>query len=124
MRRPSAGSQTAAERRERENSAKRLQDVVPQLAGLKFYIQEGQNGDAEAYVTHTRHIVVDRAPAVFEVGCSDRKCNGNHDLTRLVLNALKAQQPTFEGSDPCGGENKLGACALELTFRAVADYAA
>lgn len=124
MRRPSAGSLAAAERRERENTAKRLRDVVPELEMLKLYIEERQSGANEADVTHTRYIVVDRAPAIFEVGCSDRKCNGNHDLTRRVIRALKAHEEKFEGIDCCGGENKDGTCSLELHFRAEADYAA
>lgn len=123
MRRLSAGAQTAAERRARENAAKRLQDILPQLEGLRFYIEERQPGSDEAEVKHTRIIVVQRAPAIFEAGCSDRKCNGNHDLTRRVVRALKAGKPTFEGTSVCGGENKEGICTLELSFRAEARYA-
>ena len=124
MRRQSAGAQTAAERRERENAAKRLREVVPELATLKLHIEERQPGNDEAEASHTRLIVIDRAPAVFELGCYDRKCNGNHDLTRLVIKALKAKKTSFEGKDRCAGEKKSGCCELELHFRAEADYAA
>lgn len=124
MRRPSAGAATAAERRERENSAKRLLEVVPELQGLKLYIEEIVKGASEPDITHVRHIVIQRAPAIFEVGCSDRKCNGNHDLTRRVMRALKEHKACFEGKDECGGERKGDVCDLELRFRAEADYAA
>jgi hypothetical protein len=124
MRRLSAGAQTAAERRARENAAKRLREVVPELENLKIYIEERQKGADEADVAHTRHIVVERAPAIFELGCFDRKCNGNHDLTKRVIRALKAHKETFEGKDDCHGENKEGDCELELIFRVEADYAA
>lgn len=124
MRRQSAGAQAAIERRQRENAAQRLSEIVPDLAHLKLYIEERLPGAAEADAAHTRLIVIDRAPAVFEFGCYDRKCNGNHDLTGSVMRALKAHKTTFEGHDRCEGERKTGACDLELHFRAEADYAA
>jgi hypothetical protein len=124
MRRQSAGAQTAIERRNRENEAKRLRELIPDLENLKLFIEERQKGANEADVLHTRLIVIDRAPAIFEFGCYDRKCNGNHDMTGSVLRALQAHKQSFEGHDSCEGENKIGSCDLELHFRAEANYAA
>ncbi len=124
MRRQTEASRIAIERRERENAARRLREVVPELAHLKLYIEEKRTGSEVIDVTHTRLIVIDRAPALFEIGCSDRNCTGNHDLTGQVLRALRAHVPSFEGSDCCHGESKDGSCCRELHFRAEANYAA
>ena len=124
MRRPSAGAQQAVARREREDAAKRLHDVVPELTELKLHIEERREGAPEPDVSHTRHIVIGRAPALFEVGCSDRKCDGNHDLTKLVMKALRQHEEEFDGRDSCDGNCADGTCGLELVFHAEAKFAA
>jgi hypothetical protein len=122
MRRQSIGAQKAAERRERENAAKRLAEVVPDLRQMTMRIHEGPEGVEDSDVAHTRIIVVARAPALFEVGCSDRKCNGGHDLTQRVLKALKQHKEHFEGTDRCTGHVTDAECRLELRFVVDASY--
>jgi hypothetical protein len=122
MRRHSEAAQRAADRRAREDSARRLHDLVPDLAGLTIRFVERSTESPEAQLTHVRHVVVDRAPALFEVPCCDRNCNGKHDLTERLLKSLRKHEKHFEGSDRCIGTAKLGDCALELHFTVDADY--
>src|SRR5690606_9802062 len=92
MRRITPAVKRAAERRAREDAAKRLNEVVPHLDSLTFTIEEIDSNKqllTPVEVTHTRHIVVDRAPAVFDLPCYDRYCDGGHDVTKSVLRALK-----------------------------------
>ena len=123
MRRNTEAAKRAADRREREDSADRLHEVVPTLGNLTLHIEERRVDKGDVEVTHTRRVVVDRAPAHFEMGCSARRCDGGHDVTNLVMEALRAGETEFVGRDVCGGESKHGPCKLELHFTAVADYA-
>ncbi len=123
MRRNTEAAKRAAERREREDAADRLHEVVPTLGNLTLHIEERRTDKDEVEVSHTRRVVIDRAPAHFEMGCSDRRCDGGHDVTRSIMNALRAGETEFTGSDVCGGQSKHGPCKLEMHYAAVADYA-
>jgi hypothetical protein len=125
MRRITPAVKRAAERREREDAAKRLNEVVPALDALVFTIEESDSDKASLApieVTHTRRIVVDRAPAVFDLPCYDRHCDGGHDVTNSVIRALEARKTRFEGHHRCTGHSKHGDCRLELHFVAEAHY--
>lgn len=123
MRRNTEAAKRATDRREREDAAERLLEVVPTLGNLTLRIEERRIDKDEVEVSHTRRVVVDRAPAHFEMGCSDRKCDGGHDVTKSIMTALRAGETEFSGSDVCGGQSKNGPCKLELRYTAVADYA-
>jgi hypothetical protein len=123
MRRLSEAAKRAAERRLREDSADRLSTVVPGLEKLTLRIEEISSADDTPDVSHVRHIVVNNAPALFEVACCDRKCDGQHDLTSRILRALQSGKEQFEGRDVCGGNARDGDCAFSLRFYAEADYA-
>jgi hypothetical protein len=120
-RRTSIKAVRAAERRQREDSAPRLKDAVPALDSLaiRFYEMYGDNSLAEA--THTRRVVVDNAPAHFEVPCADRTCEGVHDLTQELLKELRGARPEFEGEHCCDG-GKDSHCGRILHWVAVATY--
>jgi hypothetical protein len=124
MRRISEAAKRAAERRERENAANRLHDLVPELEGLTINIDERRPGERESEVRHIRHIVISQAPALFDLPCCDRQCDGHHDLTRKILSALRAHKTQIEGHDRCVGQSRNGDCGLELHFVAEASYAA
>ncbi|MEM9692884.1 MAG: hypothetical protein AAGA56_10090 [Myxococcota bacterium] len=124
MRRDRAIAKRAAERREREDAADRLNAVVPELHRLKLRIEESRGDEAPPEISHTRHIVVARAPALFEVPCSDRYCDGHHNVTVEVVEALKSGATRFEGDDECQGTSRNGACRLVLRYVAEATYAA
>ena len=117
-----AAARKAAERRVREDAAKRLADIVPDLERLCIRVEEWHEGANEAHVKHTRHVVVQRAPAVFDLPCCDRHCDGGHDVTKSVLNALTERRTRFDGRHRCGGTSKEGDCQYELTFTAEAAY--
>jgi hypothetical protein len=126
MRRITPAVKRAAERRERENAAKRLAEVVPKLDALTFTIEEIDSERAKKLaqpeVMHTRYIVVSRAPAVFDLPCYDRHCDGGHDVTKSVLGALQNRKTRFTGRHRCAGHSKHGDCRLELRFTAEAHY--
>ena len=109
-----------AERRRREDQAPRLSSQVPDLASLELEIEEVSG---VAGTTHTRRIVVDRAPALFVLPCGDPKCEGGgHDLTSTVMQALRARASSFRGSDACMGALGPSPCARVVRFEATAKY--
>jgi len=110
-----------AERRRREDEAPRLHEEVPALVSLQLDVEDraGVFGGS----SHTRRIVVERAPALFLVPCGDPRCGGDeHDLTSDVMRALRYRETSFQGEDECRGSLGLGACSRILKFNAVATY--
>jgi hypothetical protein len=124
MRRSAEVMRRAEERRQRADGARRLHDVVPELESLELEIHESREGQPGQEVTHKRYIIVARAPALFEIPCSDRKCcEGGHDVTATVMQHLLGHDRQFEGRHVCAGHLKDGDCAYELRFVASARYA-
>jgi hypothetical protein len=123
MRRLSEAAKRAALRRERENAADRLSTIVPGLERLTIRFEEASKATDIPDVSHVRHIVVHNAPALFEVACCDRKCDGEHDLTKRILRALKGGKENFEWRDACGGNARDGDCEFSMRFYAEAHYA-
>lgn len=122
-RRHGIAAQRFAERRRSEDEAPRLCDQVPDLLSLRLEVVE-RAGLLE--IRHVRHVVVDRAPALFIVCCNDAQCSdGVHDLTATVMRALRAQLTTFHGDDDCNGSIGLlsSVCRRVLHFDAMAAYA-
>lgn len=111
-------------RKSNDDVARRLLDVAPDLASLALEIAEVPDAAAEARdaVHYRKHIIIERAPARFELPCHDHKCNGAHNITQSVLHALQRRERVAEGRDPCGGETKIGACPYEMQFVIVATY--
>jgi hypothetical protein len=72
---------------------------------------------------YTRRVVVEHAPALFLVPCGDPRCAGEeHDLTRMVMQALRSQKTSFHGEDACTGSVGASLCSRVLRFEAVATY--
>lgn len=110
-----------AERRSREDKAPRLHEQVPDLLSLQLDIED-RSGVGEGSA-HTRRVVIDRAPALFVWPCGDPQCaNGEHDLTTIVMRALRAHETSFHGEDSCMGSVGPNACLRVLQFEAVAGY--
>jgi hypothetical protein len=110
-----------AERRRREDDAPRLREQVPSLVSLQLNIED-RSGIAEGS-THTRRVVVDRAPALFLLPCGDSRCvDGEHDLTTSVMRALRSKATSFHGEDGCSGSVGPSPCSRVLRFEAVATY--
>ena len=111
------------ERREREDAAPRLRDRVARLLTLSLEIDDHFGAIMMAKTRYVRHVVVERAPALFQIPCSEPSCeDGGHDVTREVMQALLAGEPEFSGEDVCfgyrGGEN----CERVLHFAGHATY--
>ncbi|MGD0528117.1 MAG: hypothetical protein ABSE49_23490 [Polyangiaceae bacterium] len=109
-----------AERRKREDEAPRLHDQVPGLTSLRLEIEDrvGVGG-----ATHTRQVLIDRAPALFLIQCGDPRCiDGEHDLTTGVMRALRYRETSFNGEDECRGSVGSSACSRVLHYSAKAVY--
>ena len=116
-------TQEAAERRQREDAAPRLKERVVRLATLRFELHETRGERKLRETVHVRHIIVDRAPALFDFPCSDEFCrDGGHDITYDVLRALEAGVTEFEGEDRCVGATGTAGCERVPHFVALATY--
>jgi len=123
FRRNGAGAQRFAERRLREDAAPRLSVAVPDLVSLSLAIEDCSNSSF-AQPKHVRRVVVEHAPALFVIGCSDPNCQeGGHDVTHAIMQALSNRQTAFRGEDKCYGVLGSSPCTRVLHYEALADYA-
>jgi hypothetical protein len=112
------------ERRNRENEAPRLLASVPTLVTLSLAIED-RSDRSVARPKHIRRVVVESAPALFLIDCSDSNCKeGGHDLTEPIMRSLLRGETSFRGEDPCYGSLGTAACTRVLHFDATAEYAA
>ncbi|SRR6266702_895525 len=108
--------QRSAQRRLREDKAPRLLDEVRNLTSLDIDVAHGESH-------FLWRIVVERAPALFELACPEPTCtNGGHDLTLSIMRALRASSARFEGDGVCRGNVPLGNCGRILKYVARATY--
>lgn len=120
-RRSAEAQRAAAERRQREDDAPRLEAVVPRLVALKIAFSEGEGNSTT--VEHVRRVVVGRAPALFEQRCASPACKeGMHDLTSVLVSALRQGREHLEGEDPCLGPLLNGTCGWVLRYVMTAEY--
>lgn len=123
IRRHSEAAQRFAERRKREDEAPRLRAAVPLLDSLELEFRESRAGVQMADVTHKRRVVVERAPALFELPCQDSSCrDGGHDITQPVMRMLRDGSAHFEGEDVCHGQVGNAECRRVLSFVGNATY--
>jgi len=118
-------AQRYAERREREDTAPRLRAQIPDIRSLRLDVEErrGSWPSATPEGSHVRRIVVATAPAVFLITCHDPECReGGHDVTVLVMRALRAREARFEGVDRCPGRVGSADCQRAIRFVGVAEY--
>src|ERR1700722_9055128 len=119
--RNSEAAQRFAERRRREDAAPRLREVVPALATLRLEIDERRGAAGTRDPKHVRLVVVDSAPAMFNVPCGDHTCReGGHDVTDAVLRALEVGDVRVELEDTCPGQVGTVPCGavMHLVLRA------
>jgi hypothetical protein len=111
------------ERRQRENDAPRLRQEVGQLTSLALEVSEYRSAGGFLAARHTRRIVVEHAPALFEIPCTEERCRGGgYDLTYHVMRSLKSKSTEFEGEDSCPGQMGSGECGRVLHYTARASY--
>ncbi len=112
-----------AERRRREDEARRLHDEVPNLRTLKLEVEEHRREATIAETRHVRHIIVDRAPALFELPCNDPACrDGGHDMTDAMAQRLRAQSTDFVLEDVCMGDVRGAPCGRVIRVIVSATY--
>ncbi len=112
-----------AERRRREDEARRLKDEVPSLKTLKLEVEEHRRETTIAETKHVRHIIVDRAPALFELPCNDPSCrDGGHDLTDPMTRRLREHSAEFVLDDVCVGDVRGAACGRVVRVLVTATY--
>jgi hypothetical protein len=98
--------------------------AVPGLKRLDIAFHEKSSGVCADDTRYVRRVVVDRAPALFEVSCCGPQCeDGGYDVTRGVLRALSSRAVQFEGEQACRGRRGPGDCGRVLTYVATAAYA-
>jgi hypothetical protein len=119
----SAAAQRAAERRERENSAPRLSEEVPELVSLKLEVEERSGAASASAPKYIRRVQVASAPALFLIPCGDPSCkDGGHDVTHTVMQALRQKRAQFSGTDACHGSLGTASCGRVLSFEGFAEY--
>jgi hypothetical protein len=112
-----------SQRARREAVAGRLLQKVPGLASLSIEIHETRPGGVVSDNHYTRRIVLEHAPALFEVPCSYADCSdGGYDVTLELLDALLAGRRELRGEQTCRGRCGGQPCARLLRYVAVAAY--
>jgi hypothetical protein len=112
-----------AERRRREDEARRLHEDVPALQTLRLDIEEHRGTSTLAETKHVRHVVVARAPALFILPCGDNDCkDGGHDVTDVMLQRLREGATAFVVEHECGGDVRGVRCDRILRVNATAGY--
>jgi hypothetical protein len=115
-------AQRSAERREREERAPRLKTAVPTLSTLRIVVEDRYPLGA---TKHTRHVIVERAAALFGVPCGDATCaSEGHDITSDVMRALYARATQADSEHSCDGNVGSAGCARVIHFRVEAKYVA
>jgi hypothetical protein len=108
------------ERREREDAAPRLVAESPQLRALTIAFAEGGHAGTSV-VEHMRHVVIAKAPALFEARCPNCK-TGVHDFTTPVMRGLRSGAKRIVAEVPCDGTEGATGCACTLRLVANATY--
>ena len=112
-----------AQRVQREDVAGKLLQKVPDLTSLSLAIHETRPTGGTNDNQYIRRVVVEHAPALFEVPCSFSGCtDGGYDVTREILYALTSRKARFEGEHTCSGNSSAGDCGRVLRYVATATY--
>ncbi len=120
FRRSSPAALRSAERRQREDDAPRLKALVPPLVSLQIAVCEEHAGGSSK---HLKHVVVERAPALFIIPCGDATCqDGGHDITNEIMSALRGRATLASGDSGCGGMTGSAPCPRRIRFDLTAVY--
>jgi len=113
------------ERRKREDEAPRLIAQVPNLLTLQLEIHEVRGNVPLDESRHVKHVVVQHAPALFDLPCHDQSCTeGGHDVTSAILRSLTSGATRFEGTHECRGRTGTADCQRVLQYVGTATYGA
>jgi hypothetical protein len=122
-RRNQANIEASAEQRRREDAATRLRDEVATLRTLRIRFDERRTDGQFPGMSYSKVIVVESAPATFEIRCTEPRCDGRHDLTSHVLLSLRRQLTTFKAESACRGIVGDLECNRVLAYTCEATYA-
>jgi len=96
--------QRFADRRKREDDSPRLSEELPNLAALKLTVEERRATAVVAESKYVRHVIVDRAPALFDIPCGDPSCSGGgHDVTQQLMRQLRSAAVEVMVEHECNG---------------------
>ncbi|NOU30135.1 MAG: hypothetical protein HOO96_19710 [Polyangiaceae bacterium] len=122
-RRNTEATERLAAKRAREDQAPRLSAEVPKLATLALEVREFMAAVPVAEPGHVRRVVVESAPALFEMPCGDPRCkDGGHDVTREIIRALERGEARFEGDDACRGGIGTANCTRVMHYIGTATF--
>lgn len=112
-----------SERWQREDAAPRLAAEVPDLLTLSLQLRNCTEETSMPGRSRTQHVIVERAAALFEVACTEHKCEaGGYDITSEIMHALRQRKETAEGSARCNGTVGQGYCRSTLVYVMKATY--
>ena len=105
------------QRVQREAAAGKLLQRFPEITSLDIVVHEARPEGCVSDSHYIRRIVLEHAPALFEVPCSYPSCeDGGYDITHDVLEALAAKDPKIEGEKACRGRCGSLDCTRVLRF--------
>ncbi len=111
------------QRVQREDAAGKLLTLAPDLTSLSITIRETRPEGCVSDTQYTRRVVLEHAPALFEVPCAYPECeDGGYDVTREVLLSLAARHAHFEGEQSCRGRCGSLECTRVLRYAGTATY--
>ena len=123
MRRMITVNKARTDRWKREDEAPRLKEKMPTLTSLRLELEEFSEDHSVVGTRRVRLIVIDHAAALFEIPCSDPKCeDGGHEVTREVMTALAKQPARFEFESSCHGFLAGHPCGRRLKIIGQAEY--
>lgn len=123
MNRRTDAAERFAERRRQEDEAPRLRDAVPELLTCKIELSTSRASSVTPDVTHTRHLIVDRASTMIFVACSDPACrDGGYDIGSTIVRGLRDRRTEIRGDDACNGNVGAAHCGRLLQYRAIATF--
>lgn len=125
MRRMITANKARTDRWKREDEAPRLKTKIPALSKLRLELEEFSEERPIIGTRRVRHIVVDQAAALFEIPCSDAKCeDGGHDITSEIMARLAERPADFEFESGCPGYLGNHPCGRVLKVLGQAEYEA
>jgi hypothetical protein len=111
------------QRAQREEAAGKLLARVPDLTSLSLSIHETRPDGCIGDTQYLRRVVLEHAPALFEVPCAYLGCeDGGYDVTREILHALAGHLTRFDGEQPCRGRSGAHDCTRVLRYAGTATY--
>jgi hypothetical protein len=111
------------QRMAREDAAGKLIERAPDLTDLHIEIEEATRAGSVGGTRYIRRVVLAHAPALFELPCSEPRCeSGGYDVTSEILAALASRKTHFEGQQSCTGRCSQNDCGRVLHYVATATY--